>query len=142
MAPDLSVSPDVVNNIDLAANWVTLGQAAFGTSWGNWVDTSTSAQSSNTVTNRTNADGSTTTTILNQTVTTTQQQRNGQSLGVQTTQNQYNLGTFVTNVSLLPYLKPTIIKFTAHGMKPNTRVYVFLVISLFHHTVHQRSLIY
>ena len=41
--PDKTVSPDVVNNLDLASNWVNLkAQQAWGTSWGNWVTTSSS----------------------------------------------------------------------------------------------------
>ena len=125
LSPDLSTLPDVVNNIDLASNWVNLGQSAFGTQWGNWVDTSSTSTSNTNTTTQTNVDGSTTSTTVNQTVTTQAQQRSGQQLSVQTTQNQYNLGTYVANISLLPYLKPARIKFVATGMKPNTRVYPF-----------------
>ena len=35
LAPDSTVTPDVINNIDLAQNWVNL-QNAWGTQWGNW----------------------------------------------------------------------------------------------------------
>jgi len=118
--PDLSTSPDVINNLDLAANWINLGQSAWGTHWGNWVDVATNV----TVNTASSTSGSTTTTTT-QTTTTTTQQKTGQQLNVTTQQNQYNLGTFVTNISLLPYLKPAVIRFTAHGLKPNTRVYAF-----------------
>lgn len=40
LAPDTTVSPDVINNIDLAQNWVNL-QNAWGTQWGNWETLST-----------------------------------------------------------------------------------------------------
>lgn len=35
LAPDSTVAADVVNNIDLAQNWINL-QNAWGTQWGNW----------------------------------------------------------------------------------------------------------
>lgn len=120
LEPDLSTSPDVINNLDLAANWINLGQSAWGTQWGNWVDVATTV--SNNTTSTTSGQTTTTTT---QTTTTTTQQKTGQKLNVTTQQNSLNLGTFVTNISLLPYIKPAIIRFTAHGLKPNTRVYAF-----------------
>lgn len=40
-APDITQSADVVNNIDLAQNWITLAQSAWGTQWGNWETVST-----------------------------------------------------------------------------------------------------
>lgn len=126
LSPDLTHSPDIVNSIDLAANWVNLGQSAWGTAWGNWVDTSNTSVSANTSSSTvTNPDGSKTTTSVTQTVSSAQQSRSGQQMNVTTQQNQYNLGTFVTNISILPYLKPAVIKFTVHGLKPNTRVYPF-----------------
>ena len=35
LAPDSTVAPDVINNIDLAQNWQNLSNA-WGTQWGNW----------------------------------------------------------------------------------------------------------
>lgn len=129
--PDLTQSPDVINNIDLAQNWINLGQSAFGTSWGNWVDVGApqvvDQQTSSSSTSSTNPDGSTNVSTTTQVVTTTQQLQSqiGQQLDVQTQNNQYNLGTYVTNISILPFLKPAMIRFTAHGLKPNTTVYPF-----------------
>lgn len=40
LAPDLTVAPDVINNLDLAQNWINL-QNAWGTQWGNWETIST-----------------------------------------------------------------------------------------------------
>lgn len=38
---------------------------------------------------------------------------------------QLNLGNFVTNVSILPYIPSATIRFDAHGLKPNTRLYAY-----------------
>lgn len=125
ISPDITTSPPVINNIDMAQNWINLSNA-WGTKWGNWVQVS-----NNTVTttnpgvdhdhdnDRDDQGGSTTTT------TTTVSQRVGQQLNVQTQTDSYNLGTFVTGVSILPYLKAAIIRYTAHGLKPNTRLYAY-----------------
>lgn len=118
--PDLSYAPDVINNLDLAANWIQLGQSAFGTQWGNWVDVSRNVSNNTTTTSN-----STTTTTTTQTTTTTTQNRTGTQVDVTTQNTQLNLGTFVTNISLLPYIKPAVIAFAARGLKPSTRVYSF-----------------
>lgn len=129
--PDLTYSPAVINNLDLASNWLNLDNA-WGTQWGNWNTLSsqtTTALGNNiyTLSDVTNEDGSRDLTYLtNQvTTTTTRQQRSGIDLSTYTTQNQYNLGTFVTDVSLLPYIKSIAIKFAAVGLKPNTKVYAY-----------------
>ena len=130
-SPDLTTSPNVVTNIDLASNWVNLA-AAFGTQWGNWNTINTSTT---TATNPATLTSSTTdqygnviqkyNTATTTTLTTTQQQ-NGTQFSTTTGTNQYNLGTYVTNVSILPYVKSIEVSVTVHGLKPNTRVYAFI----------------
>ena len=129
-SPDITTSPDVINNLDLASNWINLANA-WGTQWGNWITTSTTStptaiQSSatNTVTN---ADGSVTSTLTTQTInqTSTTQQQSGTTLNADTSTSQIDLGTFVTNVDILPYLPSRTITYQASGMKPNTRLYAF-----------------
>ena len=58
-------------------------------------------------------------------VTTSLQQRDGTQLNVSTTNQQYNLGNFVQNVSILPYIPSKTIRFTAYGLKPSTRVWAY-----------------
>jgi hypothetical protein len=36
-----------------------------------------------------------------------------------------DLGTYVTNVDIVPYVRPSTVFFSATGMKPNTRVWAF-----------------
>ena len=42
--PDLTVAPDIVNNLDMSSNWINL-QAAWGTQWGEWQTISTTTVS-------------------------------------------------------------------------------------------------
>ena len=131
--PDTSVSPNVVNNLDLAANWVNLAaSSAWGTEWGSWTTTGTSSTSGDATqtgasTIVTNADGSRSESHATQinTTTTTTQARTGATLTATTSNSQLDLGRFVTNVSISPYMKTNVVFFIAIGLKPNTRVYPF-----------------
>lgn len=51
--------------------------------------------------------------------------RSGTFLVSTTTTEQQDLGTFVTDVSLVPYIRPQIIRLTARGVKANTRFHIF-----------------
>jgi hypothetical protein len=128
--PEVNKAPDVVTNIDLASNWVNLGASAFGSQWGTWNTTSKSSVSLGpaSTTSVTDSYGNIINTTNQQqtTTTTTNQQRQGQQLNVGTSTNQYNLGTYVTDVSILPYVKSINVRVTCHGLKPNTRVYLFM----------------
>lgn len=128
---DTTIGPTVVNNIDLASNWL-VADKAWNMSWGDWIDTSTKISSTKngeqTYTgNVIDVDGSVdykyeqTTTYY----TKTTQQRTGYDLDISSNTTKYELGTFVTDVSVLPYLKPATIRFKITGMKPNTRLYAY-----------------
>jgi len=129
-SPDTTVSPDIVNNLDLAQNFLNL-QNAWGTQWGNWVAAATI--SSNTLINAssstsiTNADGSKDTTTDTQTLVNTQTNvsRTGTQLTNTVSDANLNLGTFVNNISILPYIKAATIRFIVSGMKPNTKLYAY-----------------
>lgn len=131
--PDRTVSPDVVNNLDLASNWINLGaQQAWGTSWGNWVTTSSSvaygsAYENGASSSTTNADGSVSATYYTNinTTTTQNQTRSGTQTALTTANNALNLGTFVTDISIKPYIQPRQVFFVITGLKPNTRVYPY-----------------
>ena len=131
ITPDLSASPDVTNNLDLASNWINLRNAV-GTQWGNWVDTTSTstptlfnASSSSTVTNPDGSQNITTTTQTLNNVTTSQTQTGVVLNTTPVATNNLNLGNFVTNIGIMPYLKAAVIKFHATGMKPNTRLYAY-----------------
>ena len=131
--PDTTVTPDVVNNLDLASNFVNLNASqGWGTTWGNWVTTSASvaygsAYQTGASTSITNADGSVTTSYQTQinTTTTLQQVQSGSQLGLTVSNTALNLGTYVTDISINPYISSKLVFFSATGMKPNTIVYPF-----------------
>jgi hypothetical protein len=132
--PDTTVSPAIVNNLDLASNWINLrAQQGWGTSWGNWVTTSSSTaygsayQTGGISSSVTNADGSTTTAYQTQinTTTTANQTKTGAQLGLTESSSALNLGTYVTDISIKPYIMPKVVFFSAKGLRPNTRVYPY-----------------
>jgi hypothetical protein len=67
------------------------------------------------------------TTTTTQTLQTTQQtvKMLGTSLSNKTSDTQIDLGNWVSNISILPYLKSVTIEFAARGLKPNTRLYAY-----------------
>lgn len=130
-APEITAAPDVVTNIDLASNFVNM-VAAYGTAWGNWNTLSSSSASNqgarNLVSSTTDKDGNVTKTYNTKTVVTTteQQQRLGKQITATSGTTNYNLGTYVTDVQVIPFVRSRTITVTARGLKPNTRVYVFI----------------
>jgi len=132
--PDLTITPDVVSNLDTSANWINAAKyisTAWGTQWGSWTDgpkTVASQTGSTYQTGQTtNADGSIIQNYQTAVTTTTSNQisRIGQQLTAQPSTSQVNLGQFVTDVSILPYVKATSILFIAKGMKPSTTLYAY-----------------
>lgn len=132
--PDVTVGPDVVSNLDLSSNWINLQKyisTAWGTSWGAWttLDTSqTSTTSDPSLTSSAqNADGTITNNYQSKTTTTTTQktQSIGQQLTAQPSTTQVSIGNFVTNISILPYIKSAIVFFKGTGLKPNTKLYAY-----------------
>ena len=105
-----------------------MANSAFGTQWGFWTNTSSQSTDTNLTGSTTyNSDGSITSTYITATTTTTTNtsSRTGNKLTANTYNTSLNLGTFVTDINILPYIPPARVKFIAHGLKPNTRVYAF-----------------
>lgn len=131
--PDLTQGPTVTSSIDLSANWVNLQQyiqSAFGTVWGNWVtqsSTSNSSTSTAQVGQTNNPDGSVSQAFQTTTTTTTssQLQQVGTQLTATPSSTTVNIGNFVTNVSILPYIPAGYVLFKAVGMKPSTPLYAY-----------------
>ena len=59
------------------------------------------------------------------TTTTSTSTRSGTQLVVNSISNTQSVGTFVTDVSLQPYINSRIISFFAYNMRPNQRLYIF-----------------
>jgi len=115
-APDYGINPDVLNNVDLYSNWVNLDRA-WNSQWGAWTAVDLGTGPSSLTTEALNSQ--TTTTIDNQTQLISSQ------LTTQPTDTNINVGEYVTNVSIAPYLKSQFIYFRASGMKPFARLYPF-----------------
>ena len=133
---DITQGPVINSNLDLSSNFINLAnslRSMFGTKYGNWTDYGASqvVGSDNNVALTSIGYGtghgqfqnwqSTTTTTLAQ-----QQQQINQSFAFQSTETNVELGNYVTNVSVQPYVPARQVFFYARGMKPNTKLYVFL----------------
>lgn len=134
---DITQGPVINSNLDLSSNYVNLAnslRSMFGTQYGNWSDYGASQlvgqQSSDNLVGVGYIGGQhgqvqdwqrTTTSTLAQ-----QQQQINRSFAFQSTETSIELGNYVTNVSVQPYVPARQIFFYARGMKPNTRLYVYL----------------
>lgn len=133
---DITQGPVINSNLDLSANYVNLTnslKSMFGTQYGNWTDYGTGQvvgqQSSDAITAAWYGPGQgqfqewqrTTTTTLAQ-----QQQQISKSFAFQASDTNVELGNYVTNVSIQPFVPARQIFFYARGLKPNTRMYVYL----------------
>lgn len=116
---DKTVLPDVQIELDLLSNWETLANA-FGTQFGDWVNISTDVTTSTDTTDY----GAYIETV--ETINTVNEyQREVQSLFTLPVTNEYTFGEYVTDISIIPYMRSRVVKFRARGMRPGTRVYAF-----------------
>jgi hypothetical protein len=134
---DITQNPAINSSLDLSSNWVNLANtlnSMFGTQYGNWTNygaaTIVGTQSSDTLISTSGGQYSggqlqnwQTTTTSN---TAQQQQQINQSFGSTSSETTVNLGNYVTNVAVQTYVPARQIFFSARGMKPNTRLHVFL----------------
>jgi len=107
-------------NIDNSAPWKDFANSPFGTNYGDWRTTGSSSSTTRDVTRN---DNSTTTTAT--TITQTTQQRTVLAIKVDTVNEKVELGNYVSDFSINPYLRSRIVAFTATNLKPNTTMHVF-----------------
>lgn len=134
---DITQGPVINSNLDLSSNFVNLSnslKSMFGTQYGNWSDYGTGQvvgqQSSDNITGIGYIEGQhgqvqewqrTTTTTLAQ-----ERQQISKSFAFQSTETSIELGNYVSNVSIQPFVPARQIFFYARGMKPNTVLRVYL----------------
>ena len=114
--------PNIDVNIDLTQPFIdfagVIGQATnttiFGTRFGDWRTTSSSTSQWRDI--GSNFDART---------TTTSQVRTSTNTFIVPMTESFNLGSFVTDVSVQPYMSSRNVAFVARNLKPNTRVYAF-----------------
>ena len=112
--------PNIDTSIDLTQPFIDFtntlsrgtGASVFGTRFGDW-------RTVNVTTETNRVDGGE---IIN---VTSQQQRSGTDTFIVPVSQTFDLGTFVTDVSVQPYMKSRNIGFMARNLKPNTRVYAY-----------------
>ncbi|QIG70811.1 putative adsorption associated tail protein [Rhizobium phage RHph_I1_18] len=120
--------PAVNATVDLASAWEDFAESPFGSEYGDWRTTNVSQSSSSSSSSSTRTSGTrqtTSTTTTTTTTTKTTQQRILEQLKVNTNTNVQNLGSYVTDVSMNPYIASRVVAFVGTGFKPNTRMYMF-----------------
>ena len=134
---DITQAPAINSTLDLASNWVNLANtlnSMFGTQYGNWTNYGAAQvlgqQSSDSIVIRDSgfAAGQLQT-WQTQVVTSLaqQQQRVNREFGASApSETNVDLGNYVTNVAVQQFVPARQIFFSAKGMKPNTRLYVYL----------------
>lgn len=120
--------PDVNVEIDLLSQFETIAQA-YGTQWtDDWATVSSSTDvTTSTESGAFQGDWGL---IFNERVSTTtttssRQRRLGNQLEVTPNSNQISFGDFVQDVSVIPFMRSRLVKFTGRGLRPNTRVFPY-----------------
>ena len=113
---DEKQSPNQNVFLDFTTPWDEFANSPFGTIFGDWRNIA-----SNTSVRRTTSGDTTTTT----TTTNTTQQRLVTEMEVDTITQTYNLGSYVSDFSIQPYMRSRVIAFVAYNMKPNTTLHAF-----------------
>jgi hypothetical protein len=108
--------PNINVTLDLSQPWEDFANSPYGSNFGEWrtVSTNSSSQSS--------TGGSTTTTT---TTNRTTQEQIIERINVETLTNSYDLGTYVKDVSIEPYMRARTVSIIATNLKPSTVVHVF-----------------
>lgn len=123
MWKDVNTRPATVTNIDTgfdAIRQIANAAGVLGTTWGNWRTTNTERNVQ--TTRRNNWFANTTTT---RTTTTRDQVRSGTNRSLERQVTRRNLGTFVTSVNMIPYIRSREVQFAATNLRPRTKVYAF-----------------
>lgn len=111
--------------LDLATPWQDFANSPHGMSWGDWrvtnVDTAVVGSTTTSSTEGRTTTETTTTTLA----TTTTSSRDGQKLNVARNTSTYNLGTYVEDITIQPYIASVEVAFYAWGMRPSTIFYPF-----------------
>lgn len=112
--------PNVNIDLDLAAPWEQFAQSPFGTVFGDWetIDSSSVAGFRATT-------GFESGDIANISTITTTQQSLLSSLNVDTITNNIDLGSYVSDISINPYIRSRLVAFVSYNMKPNTTLHAF-----------------
>lgn len=117
---DEKAMPNFNVSLDMSQPWEDFASSVFGSNYGEWRTKKTDRD----VDSKTRVNGLTTTTSTTTTTTDTLT-RIIDELKVDTMTNTYDLGSFVKDVTIEPYMRSRPISFVATNMKPNTVVHAF-----------------
>ena len=118
---DEDVVPNVNVNLDLSAPWEQFAQSPWGTIFGDWRDVQSTSDETSSGPRNSRVGGLASAT----TTTTTTQERIVSSLQVNTLQQNIDLGSYVKDISIQPYIRSRLVAFVAYNMKPNTTLHAF-----------------
>lgn len=112
--------PNINLNGGIVIPWDEFNSGPYGTIYGDWrtIYSNTSSSSASQTTNT----GNTSTTI---TTTTTQQQTISQLVSGSTLSDTVQVGSYIRDITINPYIREQEIGFMAFGVKPNTILHVF-----------------
>jgi hypothetical protein len=135
---DETTVPNVNVNLDLSAPWEAFAQSPFAQMYGDWRDVSSEVINTSfgdwqvaegPVRNASNWVGTlgqiarATRDVI--TTSQTTQERMLNQLSVNTTQQNIDLGSYVRDITIQPYMRSRIVAFVAYNMKPNTTLHAF-----------------
>lgn len=122
---DTKSDPAINVSLDLSTPWQQFANSPFGQVWGDWRVTGQSSTSATSLTGVTDNGATLTNNYATTTTTTTTSSRAGTQAGVNTNSTTYNLGTFIDDISIQPYIASAEIGFYAFGMRPSTKLYAY-----------------
>lgn len=125
---DETLLPSTTITIDLASAWEDFANSPFGMIYGNWQTIATQTSSSTTFANSVVEGTNSVTNISTATTATTTnvtQQQTIQSLNVNTLTQTIDLGTYVKEISINPYMRSRLVAFVSNSMKPRTTLHGF-----------------
>lgn len=118
---DEDIVPNVNINLDLSTPWQQFAQSPFGAIFGDWRTVSSTSSSEVFTDEYFNNEWGT----ITRTRTNATQQRTIQGINVNTLQQNIDLGSYVKDVSIQPYMRSKIVAFVAYNLKPNTTLHAF-----------------
>ena len=121
---DETATPATNLSIDLATPWEDFANSPWGAQYGDWRTVGTNTSVSNN-TNTTTSGLVTTTTTSTTRSTTTTQQLTIDSLKVNTITDTLDLGSYLKDISISPYMRSRVVAFVCYNMKPRTTLHAF-----------------
>lgn len=125
---DEKTQPDVNITIDIASPWEDFANSPFGMQFGEWDVSSTSrvsGQNTQTQSTGNRLAGTSITTEFTTTETTTVSTRTNNQLNVDSSIGTQNLGSYISDFTMNPFMRSREVAIIATSLKPNSKFYAF-----------------